>query len=143
MQMQTFNDDTFILYSRALYFEDLEEIQKLIKTDGLQYVNSLLYTSILNDNKTDVDLLLKAGADANYTLCDGDTVLHKAALHSSPDIIDLLLDYGADPWATNDMDEYPCFLADIGGCEENAIMLRKEMNLINTTVLASMTNEHQ
>jgi ankyrin repeat protein len=131
-----FNEDTFILYNRALYFGDLKEIQTFVNIHGLKYVNLLLYTSILNDNKTDVEFLLKAGADANYTLCDEDTILHKAALHSSPGILELLLDYGADPWTTNDMDELPCFLADIGGCEENAKMLRDAMNLQNTTLLS-------
>jgi ankyrin repeat protein len=128
-------EDTIILYNRALYFSDEEELKELVNKDGLKYVNLLLYTSILNNNRTDVELLLKVGADANFRICDGDTVLHKAALHSSLAILDLLLNHGADPWTTNDMDELPCFLADIGGCEENAKMLRDAMNLQNTTLL--------
>jgi ankyrin repeat protein len=143
MQMEIFNDDTFILYSRALYFENWEEIRDLVKNHGTTYVNALLYTSILNNDKSYVENLLKVGADANFRLSDGDAMLHKAAVHCSPIILHLLLNHGADPWSTNDNDEYPCYLADLGGCEENASMLRKEMNLMNTTALSSMTNEHQ
>ena len=51
-----------------------------------------------------IELLLKKGANPNIPgiALDGGTLLHDAIIASDESLIDLLLDYGADPYLTND-----------------------------------------
>lgn len=56
-----------------------------------------LVQAAIYDNEKMVDLLLKAGADPNYTMDNGETALMNAAQNGNCSIVKTLLESGADP----------------------------------------------
>lgn len=72
---------------------------------GRRAGNSMIYGQLLEDEEERAEvarLLLESGADANATdMATGNTALHIAAWNRSKLLYDLLLEFGADPQATN------------------------------------------
>lgn len=74
----------------------LEQLGKRFNrlTGGAQ--NSALYQAVQAGNRNEVRLLLRRGADPNWTTPTGMTPLHEAAYWGEKDIVALLLQAGAD-----------------------------------------------
>ncbi|WP_411892414.1 hypothetical protein [Yoonia sp. SDW83-1] len=76
-----------------------------------------------------IDLLLDAGADINLTGTLGESVLHTAAMWSSPTVIHHLLSCGADPMLFDNerQQAQPIYYAKFHGRWEAHAVLQKAM----------------
>ncbi|MCL2804992.1 MAG: ankyrin repeat domain-containing protein [Treponema sp.] len=79
----------------------------------------LLHAAAMNDDATNFKKLIEAGAKTDITINEGDTIMHFAATNPNlvfvHDIIDILLEKGADIHAVNTNGETPLHIA----AEEN------------------------
>jgi HEAT repeat protein len=89
---------------------DARAAEPLIKARGDSNMSDLtekLYSAAGSGNLTEVQNLLRAGADANARTHNGETALHSAAISGNKDVVELLLDSGADVNALNGYGETP------------------------------------
>ena len=91
-----------------------------------------------------VQVLLAGGADANLAQGDGMTALHMAALEGHRDVVDLLLDAGAEIGATTRIGAYtPLHLASQGGRGAVVrVLLRKGADATLATTNSGTTPLH-
>lgn len=106
LSIETENDNGDTPLSESIRHENVEMVKFFIEqgadlratsADGLLLMTA---NSIDTDNEDTVftSLLLEAGCDVNQKSPDfGETALHCAAKYCSKDIVELLLQYGADP----------------------------------------------
>ncbi|MCP3977383.1 MAG: acyltransferase family protein, partial [bacterium] len=83
-----------------------------------------LVVAVFFQNETAVERLLDEGVDPDGARGEqGETALHLAALVDRPDLAELLLEAGADPFATDNKDDLPFGYAFFAGSEDVADVL--------------------
>ncbi|NMC98223.1 MAG: hypothetical protein GYA62_00680 [Bacteroidales bacterium] len=75
---------------------------------------SILHQSVTDNDVTDVEFLIRFGANVNTKTNYGRTPLHEAALYGHYDVTKLLIAAGADVNARNPRGETPLFYAEVG-----------------------------
>jgi ankyrin repeat protein len=92
----------------ALYSGDLKVIERYINKENINWVDengdSLLSMAVSGEgsNMNIIRLLIKQGAEVNFRLRDGGTLLHFAAHLLRKDLAAVLLRAGCNPNATDD-----------------------------------------
>ncbi len=101
-------DDVLVAISNTIEFTDIG-VPK-INQKGI-CGNTPLKVSVVWGDVAATNLLIKAGADVNAKNEDGFTALHHAAVRNSEQLVQLLLDAGADPTIANVESRLPAGLA--------------------------------
>ncbi len=71
--------------------EKLEELIDMSDIDG----NTPLFLSVLNDDWSIVETLLKNGADSSVKTCEGDTLAHLCVMQENPELLQIIIKYQA------------------------------------------------
>lgn len=83
-------------------FSTLKLVLQVELDEGMNIVHKRNPTELTQLTVRFIDLLVEAGADINLTSSLGESVLHTAAMWSSPTVIRHLLSLGADPMVFDD-----------------------------------------
>ena len=89
-----------------------------------------IHWSIWPCNPAITDLLLRAGANPNLPMLDGNTALHCAALTGSSEMVKCLLKHGADPFQRNSEHQTPLQIAKDAEARDIAELLKAAMFLM-------------
>ena len=119
----------------ALHKKDIEMIQTLITKKNVTAKDSAgntpLHTAILHDAPFDyIQYIVNTGADVNARNKDGDSVLYLATQKNMKNVGELLIDKGADIFATNMQNYSPLRLAlEAGGDVQSWLITSRTMNM--------------
>ena len=120
-----FSEDGFTPLGLAAYFGRIANLTLLVEngadvnavSQNQMYVRPL--HSAVAHRQADISLimakcLLESGAQVNVIQRGGWTPLHQAAAHGNPEMVDLLLNYGADPAMKSDDGRTALMMAEDG-----------------------------
>jgi ankyrin repeat protein len=86
--------------------------------------DTMLHFAAERGSTEDIDVLVVSGAEVNAVGDIGNTPLHGAALQGEIDAAKRLLELGADPTLRNELGQSAVDVADVGGYDKLAEILR-------------------
>ena len=139
LPIETEGDNGVTPLSAAIRHENVEMVKFFIEqgadlratSDEGPLLGTAVCIDIDNEDTVFTSLLLKAGCDVNQKCpSDGDTALHYAAASSSKELVELLLQFGADPSILNNVARPP-----VGKTTEIGQLLAKAATPPNALVI--------
>ena len=106
-------------YPQFLGIEITEVNQRAAMND------TMLHFAAESGATEDIEVLVASGAEVNVVGDIGNTPLHSAALMGRLDAAKKLLELGADPTLKNEIGQTAVEVAEIGGYDQLAVLLRR------------------